>query len=222
ERSAPGKHQDSRRSASPRWMANGPASAGSSIRRSIAMSTILYRWGRTAASRPWRMIAAWLAVAAAVFALQATVGGELSDDFAIPGTEAQRGIDMLADRFPSEGGASGRVVFADPDGDVTDPDARAAIEATLAEIARDPHVLAITDPFDPANPSISADGRITFATVRYDLDPPGPEQGEAAEAAVEIARAAGLDAELSREIVRGSEEVEGTEMIGLTVALVVL
>src|SRR5690606_33358345 len=48
------------------------------------------------------------------------------------------------------------------------------------------------------------------------------EQGEVAEAAVEIARAAGLDAELSREIVRGSEEVEGTEMIGLTVALVVL
>ena len=186
------------------------------------MSTILYRWGRAAASRPWRMIAAWLAVAAAVFALQATVGGELSDDFAIPGTEAQRGIDMLEQRFPSEGGASGRVVFADPDGDVTDPDARAAIDATLAEIARDPHVLAITDPFDPANPSISADGRITFATVRYDLDPPGPEQGEAAEAAVEIARAAGLGAELSREIVRGSEEVEGTEMIGLTVALIVL
>ena len=29
------------------------------------MSTILYRWGRAAASRPWRMIAAWLAVAAA-------------------------------------------------------------------------------------------------------------------------------------------------------------
>ena len=186
------------------------------------MSKILYRWGYAAARRPWRMIGAWLLVAVAVFALQASVGGETSDDFTIPGTEAQRGIDLLDERFPSAGGVSGRVVFADPDGDVTDPAAREAIEATLDEIAGGDEVLAVTDPFDAALASVSADGSTAFATVRYSIDPPGPEQGEAAEAAIEIAREAGLRAELSREIVRGSEEVEGSEMVGLAVALIVL
>ena len=186
------------------------------------MSKNLYRWGYAAARRPWRMIGAWLLVAVAVFALQASVGGETSDDFTIPGTEAQRGIDLLDERFPSAGGVSGRVVFADPDGDVTDPAAREAIEATLDEIAGGDEVLAVTDPFDAALASVSADGSTAFATVRYSIDPPGPEQGEAAEAAIEIAREAGLRAELSREIVRGSEEVEGSEMVGLAVALIVL
>jgi putative drug exporter of the RND superfamily len=186
------------------------------------MSRLLHRWGRTAARHPWRMIGAWLIIAIAVLALQSTVGGETSDDFTIPGTEAQRGVDLLRDRFPSEGGVSGRIVFADADGDITDPTARAAIAETLAQISAGDEVLAVTDPFDPALASVSADGRVAFATVRYSVDPPGPEQGEAAEAAIEIAREAGLQAELSREIVRGSEEVEGSEGIGLAVALIVL
>ncbi len=186
------------------------------------MSKILYRWGRAAAQHPWRMIGAWLVIAVAVIGLNASVGGETSDDFTIPGTEAQQGIDLLDERFPNQGGVSGQIVFADPDGDITDPAARAAIAETLAEFAAGPNVLAVTDPYDPANASVSADGRIAYATVRYSVDPPGPEEGEAAEAAVEIARDAGLQAELSRTIVRGSEEVEGGEMVGLAVAIIVL
>ncbi len=59
------------------------------------MSKFLYRWGRRAAQHPWRMIGVWLIVAATVFGLNATIGGDLSDDFSVPGTEAQRGVDVL-------------------------------------------------------------------------------------------------------------------------------
>ncbi|MFN0026859.1 MAG: MMPL family transporter [Acidimicrobiales bacterium] len=186
------------------------------------MATFLYRLGRAAACHPWRMIGAWLVIALAVFGLNATVGGDTSDDFAIPGTEAQRGIDLLETRFPTQGGITGQVVFADPDGDVTDPAARAAIGKALSALAEGPHVLAVTDPFDPTNGALSEDQAIAYATVRYDIDPPGPEEGEAAEAAARIARDAGLQAELSRSIVRGAEEVEGNEGIGLLVAVIVL
>ncbi len=186
------------------------------------MSMFLYRLGRAAALHPWRMIGAWLVIAVAVLGLQVTVGGETSDDFRIPGTEAQRGADLLTDRFPSEGGVSGRVVFADPDGDVTDRSARTAIEATLAELTEGPHVLGVSDPFDPANAAVSADGSVAFASVHYDITPPGAAEGEAAEAAIRIARDAGLHAELSREIVRGTEDEGGSEAIGLMVAVVVL
>ena len=186
------------------------------------MSKILYRWGRTSARHPWRMIGAWLVIAIAVLALQSTVGGETSDDWSIPGTEAQQGRDMLERSFAAESGVAGRVVFADPDGDVTDPAARAAIAETLAEMANGPHVIAVTDPFDPAQPTVSPDGRVAYATVRYSADPPPAESGEAALEAVEIAQDAGLQAELSREIVRQVDEVEGSEAIGLLVAVIVL
>ncbi|HZI43622.1 MAG TPA: MMPL family transporter [Ilumatobacter sp.] len=186
------------------------------------MSRILYRWGRAAARHPWRMIGLWLVVAVAVLGLEASVGGETSDDWSFPGTEAQLGADVLEQSFPTEGGVAGRVVFADPDGDITDAKARAAIESTLAEMKAGPNVLAVTDPFDPAQPAVSPDGRVAFATVRYSIDPPGPAEGEAALDAVEIARQAGLQAELSREVLRGVEEVEGKEAIGLAIAVVVL
>ena len=186
------------------------------------MSNFLYRWGRRAAVHPWRMIALWLVIAATVFALDASIGGELSDDFNVPGTEAQRGADLLDEQFPTQGGVAGRVVFAAPDGDITDAAARAAITATLDEISTGPNVLGVSNPFDPANAALSPSGDIAYATVRYSVDPPGAAEGNAALEAVEIARNAGLDAELSRTIVSGVEVIEGSEAIGLGVALVVL
>ncbi len=105
------------------------------------MSKILYRWGRSAAQHPWRMLFAWLVVVIAVVGLKSSIGGSTSDNFKIPGTESQQGIDLLNDRFPSQGGSSGQVVFADPDGDVTDAVARATIGQTLGQIADDPNVV---------------------------------------------------------------------------------
>ena len=144
--------------------------------------------GTGGGAHPWRMIGVWLVVAVAVLGLEANVGGETSDDWTIPGTEAQLGADVLEQSFPTEGGVAGRVVFADPDGDVTDAKARAAIEETLAAIKAGPNVLAVTDPFDPTQPAVSPDGRVAYATVRYSIDPPGPAEGEAALDAIEIAR----------------------------------
>src|SRR4249919_2579534 len=105
------------------------------------MSKILYRWGRSAALHPWRVLFAWLVVVIAVVGLKGSIGGSTSDNFKIPGTEAQQGIDLLNERFPAQGGSSGQVVFADPDGNVTDATARATIAATLSEIAKDPEVV---------------------------------------------------------------------------------
>ncbi len=186
------------------------------------MSKILYRWGRSAAVHPWRVLFAWLVVVIAVVGLKGSIGGSTSDSFKIPGTESQKGIDLLNDRFPSQGGSSGQVVFADPDGDVTDAVARGAIGQTLSQIADDPHVVSVSDPFDPNAGSVSADGRIAYATVRYSVNPPEKTDGEAAKAAVETAREAGLQAELSRNIVRTTDQAEGNEGIGLIVAVIVL
>ncbi len=185
------------------------------------MSKILYRWGRSAAQHPWRMLFAWLVVVIAVVGLKSSIGGSTSDNFKIPGTESQQGIDLLNDRFPSQGGSSGQVVFADPDGDVTDAVARATIGRRSA---RSPTTRTWCRSAIRSTRvrTVSADGRIAYATVRYSVDPPAKSEGEAAKAAVETAREAGLQAELSRNIVRTADEAQGNEGIGLIVAVIVL
>ena len=45
------------------------------------MSNALYRWGRSAARHPWRMLGAWLIVVLGVVALRSAVGGSPSDNF---------------------------------------------------------------------------------------------------------------------------------------------
>jgi RND superfamily putative drug exporter len=183
------------------------------------MSNVLYRWGRAAARHPWRMLGAWLIVVLGVVALRSAVGGNPSDNFTIPGTEAQRGIDLLDER-PAQGGSAGRSCLADPAGRITDPAARAAVEPPWRSCAG-PNVLGVTDPYDPATSVVSRDGRIAYTTVRYRAaDPPGKVEGSVAEAAVETApgRVAGRDLPDDHPT---AEPVEGREGIGLIVAVVV-
>src|SRR5215213_3013720 len=87
------------------------------------MSRVLYRMGRSAALHPLRTLALWIVLAALVLGAKGSVGGELSDNFTIPGAESQEALDLLKDRFPSESHASGDLVFHVTEGRVSDPDA---------------------------------------------------------------------------------------------------
>src|SRR4051794_7443056 len=107
------------------------------------MATYLYRLGRLAFRRRKLVLAIWLALVGLFGLGAATLSGPTSDDFAIPGTEAQQAQDLLAERFGdnSAGGAEARVVFAAPDGTrLTDPAGRAAVDRTVAAIRSGPHV----------------------------------------------------------------------------------
>jgi RND superfamily putative drug exporter len=81
------------------------------------MATFLYRLGRFSFRRR-KLLLLWVAVLAALGAGAATLSGPTSNTFAIPGTEAQKAIDLLGERFPqvAANGATARVVFAAPDG----------------------------------------------------------------------------------------------------------
>src|SRR5215203_2982906 len=114
------------------------------------VSNILYHWGRAIARHPWKMIGAWLVVALAVVGLHSAVGGQTSDNFRIPNTEAQDAIDLLDARFPSQGGSSGQIVFATDHGTFADADNRAAVGLTIEAVAAGDKVLGVSDPFDPA------------------------------------------------------------------------
>lgn len=153
------------------------------------MTRALYRLGRSAATHPWRVIGAWVLLAVAVVALNRAVGGETSDNFRLPGTESQQAVDLLNDRFPAQAGASGQVVFHTTDGALATGPARAAVDATVAQLRATENVVAATDPFDPAAPSVSADGRTAFTTVTLATENPRPADAEHVKAVAEAGRA---------------------------------
>ena len=63
------------------------------------MSTLLYRIGRAAAARPWRVIGGWLAVLAIALTLSMTLGAGTRDDYRVAGSPAQAGADFLDSHF---------------------------------------------------------------------------------------------------------------------------
>ncbi|HEX7132772.1 MAG TPA: MMPL family transporter [Iamia sp.] len=187
------------------------------------MSKILYRLGHWSVRHRRWVLGAWLALLIGVSGLSGALGGETSDAFTIPGTESQKAMDLLEERFPEQSGSSARLVFAsEDDTPLTDAARQAGVEAALAAAADAPEVVAVTDPFTTG--TISAEGLVAFADVTY-AGPADEVSAEAASALEEVAapaEAAGVRMEIGGEV--GPEEELGhtSEMVGLAVAVVVL
>jgi RND superfamily putative drug exporter len=186
------------------------------------MSTFLFNLGRRCARHPFRTLGVWLLVAVAVLGLHSRFGDELVDDFKVPGVESQEANDVLSQRFPAFAGTSGRIVFHVEEGRIDDPGPRAEIAAATSRLAEGEDVSIVTDPFDPAATTTSADGRTAFTTVQYTEQTLDKAHYDEALDAIESMRDAGVQAEISGSIAQYGEEIAGQEGIGLAVALVVL
>jgi putative drug exporter of the RND superfamily len=125
------------------------------------MGTLLYGLGRTAVRRRRLFTLAWVLVAIGIFVVAQARGGGSSERFDVPGVEAQQALDMLEDRFPSEAGTSAQLVFAADSGTLSDPNAAAAVDRALADVAAQPDVGRVDEL------RRSPDGRIAFADVQY-------------------------------------------------------
>src|SRR5262245_5319079 len=109
-----------------------PGGDGSTAERRAAHERLatgaLASWTRACATHPWRVIVSWVGIVAVLVLLVATVGGDLRDEFEIPGSDTQKATDLLESEFTSEQGAVLNLVFAAPVGQRLDtPERRAAI-----------------------------------------------------------------------------------------------
>src|SRR3712207_4938560 len=95
----------------------------------------LARWARMNASHPWRVIGAWVAIVIVLVGLVGTVGGELRDEFEIPGSETQKATDLIEAEFAEEQGGVLNLVFAAPPGERLDtPERREAVNGAIAKL----------------------------------------------------------------------------------------
>ncbi|WLW50995.1 MMPL family transporter [Streptomyces sp. YU58] len=187
------------------------------------MSRLLYRIGHFSGRHPWRVLVTWLVIVAAAFLLNQSYGGANDETFRLPGTESQKAADALGDRFPRETVSTSNIVFHSDEG-LTGPAAKAALTRARTDLAAIPHVIAVSDPYDPRGPTVSRDGRTAFTTLAFDTNQKiTADQFDAARAATEPARTAGLQVEYDGGL--GAAKGDGggnSEMLGIGLAVVIL
>ncbi|RKQ93251.1 RND superfamily putative drug exporter [Solirubrobacter pauli] len=182
------------------------------------MASALYRLGRTAYRRRRLVLAVWIALFGAMFVGAATLSGPTEGSFTIPGTDSQAAIDLLDQRFPEANGASGRIVFAAPEGEALTGERRAAVDAALAQVGRAPDVA------EASAPELSEDGRVGLAQVSFDASADDlPDTSRAAvQHAAEQAERAGVQVEFGGDAVIAANESGVGEFLGFGVAALVL
>jgi RND superfamily putative drug exporter len=192
----------------------------------------LARWARASAAHPWRVVGAWVAVLALLVVGVGSFGGQLRDEFEIPGSDTQRATDLIEAEFAAEQGGVLNVVFAAPEGQRLDtPARRAAIEQALARLRTPEFAPAedraglenVSDPF--AGDTFSADGRIAYAEAQFDrvIYEKDREAVVAVEDAVrEAVAAAGVTVEYNGEAEFPPVEQGTQELLGLLAAILVL
>jgi RND superfamily putative drug exporter len=171
------------------------------------------------------VVAAWIAAIVAAGALAAGAGGGYVNNFTLPGTESQRALDLLKERFPQQSGDSSQIVFAVRDGRLTAADRRAQVAGIVQRVERLPHVASVQSPY-AAPGAVSRDGQVAFATVLFDRQADALDKADV-ERVVDTAKAGatgGLQVELGGQAIQRAEQAPqgATELIGVGIAVVVL
>jgi RND superfamily putative drug exporter len=200
------------------------------------MSHVLYRLGRFAARRPWRVLGAWLLVSVLVIGASSAFGRELDDTVAVPGLDSQQATELLSGAHSDDAGLTAYVVATPLDAGATffdSADARAELTDVRSAIAALPNVVGTTDPAGSladgreaavADGSVSADGRVALLRVQY------PIREELSGADLDRLKAVGagpdtpLQVEMGGDLFFAFEEPEtGTgEIVGLVAAVLIL
>ena len=187
------------------------------------MASILYRWGRVAFTHRGRMLLFWVALLAVIAACGIAFQGPTSSTFSIPGTEGQRAIDLLNQKFPGTGGTTATIVFAVPAGQtLTGLRTQAAVRQTLALARKAPQVENVTDPFTDG--TLSSNKSIAYANVTYpvSVDNVTSAAADALANSAGPARAAGIQVEFGGGVVTSSSGTLSAEAISLILAYIIL
>ena len=128
-------------------------------------SFLFDRWPRFASRHPWSVLAGAAIFLAAFAMLYAIAGGRYADVFNLPGTESQRLIDLLEERFPQTAGDPAFVVVRAPAG-FDDPQIRSQVDSLLDGLRKLPDVVNVSSPYEQPG-AISSDASLALIDVQY-------------------------------------------------------
>ncbi len=192
----------------------------------------LANWARACAAHPWRVVLCWVGIIALLVVLVGTVGGELRDEFEIPGSETQRATDLIEDEFASEQGGVLNVVFAAPEGEtLSTPERKAAVSEAItllqsAEFKPTEDTAGLTSVSDPfSERTFSEDERIAYSEAQFDrviFDKDREAVVAVQDAVRETVEPVGVIVEYNGDAEFPPVEQGTSEILGLLAAIIVL
>ncbi|MCH5671221.1 MMPL family transporter [Streptomyces gilvus] len=196
--------------------------------RSTSRGGLLRRLGQWCAHHFVIVIVAWLVAIVALQVLNRSFGGDYSDNFSLPGTQSQEGLDVLKKHDPAAGGYSSQIVMHDGQKSLTSLSSQ--MSTTVGDLQKLPHVLSAQNPLSVQASKVgplSSDGKTAYITVRFDVQPSTLGDGylHGVDTAVQPLRSAGAQVEYGGplgELARPAADDRVSELIGFGVAIVVL
>ena len=187
----------------------------------------LPRLTHACAAHGWRTIAVWIVVIVGIFGAAGTVGGQLVDQFSLPGSDSQKAVDLLESRFPARSGDAAQMVFAVPSGRLDQGEARAAVEAAVAKAKAVPGVVSVSDPLAPGASQLSEQRPRRVRDVQFSqpaIDVPKDSVTQLEDTARAAASAGGVQIEFGGPVIANAEPPTTgiSELIGILVAIVIL
>ncbi|GAA3418778.1 MMPL family transporter [Streptosporangium vulgare] len=190
------------------------------------MSGLLGRLGSWCARHGKIVLALWVVAAALLTAGSVFFPGPVSNDVSIPGTDAQRAVDLMKDGFgPGYGaGSSAQIVLYSPDGPLITDARKRAVERAVDRIRDVPHVKEVKSPYQVGGLAPSLEIGIISVKLEGNDTAKLAETTKLLSEAAEPARAAGIEAVPAASGSPADKEIKtGTsEIIGVACALLVL
>ncbi|NRQ40633.1 MMPL family transporter, partial [Nonomuraea sp. NN258] len=190
------------------------------------MTRFLGRLGGWCARHGRIVLALWVVAAAALMGGSVALGAPVSNDVTIPGTDAQRAHDLMRSGFGPGYGTAGTVqlVLYSPEIPLTSVRRRAAVERSMDNLRKMPHVVQVDSPYRRGG--ISSNLQIGLITVKL----AGHDTTKVAETTQALSKAAGPARALGVEVVAADSSTPAdkeiktgpSEVIGVLCALVVL
>ncbi|GGW97633.1 membrane protein [Streptomyces malachitofuscus] len=195
---------------------------------------VLRRLGEWCARHFLVVIVAWVVALVALQVASRSVGGTYSDNFTLPDSQSQQGIEVLQRHDPQAGGYSSQIVLHDDRQQLTG--LAGQMSTTVGDLEKLPHVLSAQNPLSAPSASgqsgpnvgpLSSDGKTGYITVRFDVQPStlGDDYLHGVDDAVQPLRDAGAEVEYGGplgELARPAPDDRVSELIGFAVAIVVL
>ncbi|GGQ77495.1 membrane protein [Streptomyces griseorubens] len=195
---------------------------------------VLRRLGEWCARHFVVVIVAWLVALVVLQVVSRAVGGAYSDNFTLPDSQSQKGVEVLQRHDPQAGGYSSQIVLHDDQQGLTALGSQ--MSSTVSSLEKLPHVLSAQNPLTSQGASgssqpdvgpLSSDGRTAYITVRFDVQPSTLGDGylSGVDDAVRPLREAGAQVEYGGplgELARPAPDDRISELIGFGVAVVVL
>ncbi|WCB94659.1 Membrane protein YdfJ [Baekduia alba] len=173
-----------------------------------------------------RLVASlWVALILVAGGLASGLGSGYINNFTLPGTESQKALDLLRDRFPQQAGDTSQIVFHAKSGSLDDAKNKAAVDAVVAKVAKLPSVTAAVSPYENAA-AISQDGKTAYASLLFDQQAVDLDKADT-QHVIDTARGGAtstLQVELGGQAIQMAQQSEAGagELIGIAVAVVVL